>query len=124
MARKSKVKLPPDWGKVPGHEDVFPGRSETILEEAARITSGERQRDYDHPLRNHDRIARLWNAHLANRPDPHGKITAENVAEMMILLKLARQCFTPKRDNLVDICGYARCLERMADYTAEAAENP
>ena len=97
---------------------------ETILEEAARLTSGDRQRDYAHPLPNHDRIARLWNAHLSNRSDPHGPITPQNVAEMMILLKLARQGFTPKRDNLVDIAGYARCMEQMMDYTEAVAENP
>ncbi len=96
----------------------------TILDEAAVLTAGDRQRDYDHPLPNHQRIARLWNAHLANRKEPHGPITPENVAEMMILLKVARQVFTPKRDNLIDICGYARCLEQMQDRSDAAAENP
>jgi hypothetical protein len=95
-----------------------------ILQEADAITAGARQRDYDHPLPNHDRIARLWNAYMACRADPHGRITAENVATMMILLKVARDVFTPKRDNLVDICGYARCLEQMRDYTEAVAENP
>lgn len=100
------------------------GQPETILEEAARITAGDRQRDYDHPYPNHQRIAKLWNAYIDCRKDPHGKFSPEDVATMMILLKIARNVFTPKRDNLIDICGYARCLEQIADYTAAAAENP
>jgi hypothetical protein len=91
-----------------------------ILEEAALLTAGDRQRDYDHPLPNHARIARLWNAYLASRRDPHGAISPEDVATMMILLKIARQVYTPKRDNLVDICGYARCLEMMIEAVSRA----
>lgn len=90
--------------------------AETILEEAARLTSGPRQRDYDHPLPNHERIATLWNAYLRIRPatvETYHELSAEDVAWMMILLKAARDVYTPKRDNLVDVCGYARCLERM-----------
>jgi hypothetical protein len=125
VAKKIKTpKLPQNWGKVPGHEDVFPGKAETVLEEAARLTSGDRQRDYDHPFRNHQRIARLWNAYLDCRKEPKGRIMPEDVATMMILLKIARNVFTPKRDNLVDVCGYARCLEQIADYTEAVAENP
>lgn len=95
-----------------------------ILQEADLLTAGDRQRDYDHPLPNHQRIARLWNAYLDCRREPEGRILPEDVATMMILLKIARHVFTRKRDNLVDICGYARCLERMADDTEVVAENP
>ncbi len=83
--------------------DVGGETAETILDEAARITAGPRERDYDHPLPNHERIARLWNAHLANRGyDVH--LTPEDVVWMMINLKQAREVFTPKRDNLTDVC--------------------
>ena len=94
--------------ELPG-EDRFPQR--TILDEAARLVSGPRRKSYDHPLPNHQRIADLWNAYMAARPaEP---LTACDVVRMMILLKLARDVFTPKRDNLVDIAGYAACLEQM-----------
>lgn len=84
-----------------------------ILQEAEALTDGPRQRDYDHPLPNHQRIANLWNAYAECRKDRHAPLSPEDVATMMILLKIARHVYTPKRDNLVDICGYARCLERM-----------
>jgi hypothetical protein len=93
--------------------------SKTILEEAAEITAGPRERDYDHPLPNHLRIARLWNAYFACRKEPTAELDAEDVARMMILLKIARDVFTPKRDSLVDIVGYARCLERIRERLSE-----
>jgi hypothetical protein len=87
----------------------------TVLEEASTLTSGPRQRDYDHPRPNHQRIAALWNAYRTIRKHPEADLDGEDVARMMILLKIARDVFTPKRDNLTDICGYARCLEKMRD---------
>lgn len=86
-----------------------------ILQEADQLTAGDRQRDYDSPLPNHKRIAALWNAYLSIRREPTGLVSPEDVAYMMILLKIARDVFTPKRDNLVDIGGYARCLEQMRE---------
>lgn len=83
---------------------------EGILDEAIRITSDDRRRDYDHPKPNHERIARIWNAYLSIRSDPHSEVTAADVARMMIGLKLVRDAHTPKRDNATDIAGYARCL--------------
>ena len=40
-----------------------------------------------------------------------GPLSAEDVALCMIAVKLARQATRPKRDNIVDIAGYARVLE-------------
>lgn len=80
----------------------------SILEEALEITSGDRRRDYDHAKPNHERIALYWNAHLEAR-GIEGKLTATDVVILLILLKVARQARTPKRDNWVDIAGYARC---------------
>lgn len=91
---------------------------ENILQEADRITSGARQRDYDHPLPNHERIAAFWRAHLKGKYGIEVPLTPEDVAWMMIYLKAARDMHTPRRDNLVDTAGYARCLERMAEARA------
>ncbi len=87
----------------------------TILDEAAAIQSGTRQRDYGHPAANHRNIAGLWNAYMDSRRAPRGKLDGADVARMMILVKIARDAYTPTRDNLVDIAGYARCLEQMRD---------
>lgn len=89
--------------------------NETILTKAAEATSGPRQRDYDHPRPNHQRIAALWNAYRKIRKHPEADLDGEDVARMMILLKIARDVFTPREDNLTDIAGYARCLEQMRE---------
>lgn len=81
----------------------------TILQEAQRIAGKSRQRDYGHPRINHERIAAMWNVQLG--PKLNAPITAREVALCMIGMKLAREVNTPKRDNLVDIVGYIRCIE-------------
>jgi hypothetical protein len=89
--------------------EIKPPQDESILAEAIRITSGDRRRDYDHPIPNHERIADLWNSYLKLRKHPDQDISPLDVATMMILLKVARAAHTPTRDTYVDIAGYARC---------------
>jgi hypothetical protein len=78
----------------------------TILDEAARVTSGERQTDYGHPRDDFTRTAVMWNGLLAGKL--RQPITAMDVPLCMIAVKLAREAHRHKRDNLVDIAGYAR----------------
>lgn len=104
----------PELQNIPKPETAC--KQESVLEEAQRITSGPRQRDYDHPLPNHERIAALWNAYLSIRSDPTGPLSAADVATLMLLLKLARNVKTPMRDNMVDAAGYARCLARIQGF--------
>jgi hypothetical protein len=88
---------------------------DSILTEAAKIAGVDRSESYGHPLANHDRIAGLWQAYLdAKKP---GDLTPQDVARMMILLKVARDLHAPRRDNRVDICGYAQCLDLMEEST-------
>jgi len=78
--------------------------TESILQEAERITSGDRQRDYGHPLDDYRRTAALWSEVLGV------EVTASQAILCMILLKVSRECNKHKRDNLVDMAGYAKCL--------------
>ena len=79
----------------------------SLLEEAYQLVTGDRQKDYDHPARNFDRIARLWSVALDK------DITPEDVATCMVLVKIARQVHAPKRDNIVDAIGYLLTLEAV-----------
>jgi hypothetical protein len=88
--------------------------STNILEEASKVTSGDKRRDYDSATKNHERIAKLWNTYLDIRKEPTGPITAENVAWMMVMLKIARNEHTAKPDNYVDAAGYIRCAAQIA----------
>jgi len=86
--------------------------SETILEEAGWITSKDRNETYGNPGDNLSNTADLWSSYL-NRKYGDIMLDADDVCMMMILLKISRQAHAPKRDNLVDICGWARLVEVM-----------
>jgi hypothetical protein len=90
--------------------------NEGILDEAIRVTSGDRRRDYDHPTPNHERIAALWNAYLGVREEADAEVSPYDASIMMILLKIARAAHTPTRDSFVDIAGYARCAAQIAGF--------
>jgi len=78
----------------------------SVLTEAAEVTSGERQKDYGHPRDDFARTAVMWNGLLAAKL--RAAISAMDVPLCMIAVKLAREAHRHKRDNLVDIAGYAR----------------
>ena len=93
---------------------LFPSMAElgkeSILDEAKRLTSNDRQKNYGHPKENFKRIADLWNSYMVNRFNPESPISVEDVAWMMVLLKIARDLNKPTKDNLVDSIGYVRTL--------------
>jgi hypothetical protein len=81
--------------------------STDLLEEAKNTVDEARQRDYGDPSRNLELIGDLWSALLGVH------VSAESVARCMILAKVARDVHAPKRDNLVDIAGYAYCIDKI-----------
>ena len=92
---------------------------ETILEEAARLTSQERHLDYGHPKDDFKRQADMLNALGFRRIDTSGLVLplqSYDIPDAMIAVKLSRRYQTPfKRDHLVDIAGYARTAEMLED---------
>lgn len=87
----------------------------TTLEEAKSLIYGDRNESYDHPAKNLKRTAEIWTAIL--RADgtlqESAWVNEQQVALMMIGLKIAREGFKHSRDNLVDMAGYVGCLERI-----------
>ena len=85
-----------------------------ILEDAIKCVCTDRNEQYGEPEDNFKVIAELWATYLHARcpsPDTYISITADDVAMMMILFKVARAATanTVTRDTLVDIAGYAAC---------------
>lgn len=96
---------------TPAQVVVAPERAhaaESILDEAKRLTATERHGDYGHPADDFARTAAMWSGILAAKLRPDAQISASDVPLCMIAVKLARQSHRHKRDNLVDIAGYAR----------------
>lgn len=58
------------------------------------------QEDYGSPAESFARIAALWSAYLGH------PVSRKDVAVCMVLLKLAREATSHKRDNLLDAAGY------------------
>lgn len=81
-----------------------------VLETAAGLINGDRKEDYGDAFDNHQRIADFWNCYL----DHQTTITPSDVANMMILMKIARLMHTSKDDSYVDICGYAALGSEMS----------
>lgn len=91
---------------------------ETVLQEANRIIYGDREQTYGDPAQNFDATASLWNGYLHAKYRVTGSMdfNALDVAHMMMLLKMAREIHMHKRDNVVDMAGYAGCIQKMYDY--------
>ena len=90
---------------------LYQSKPVTVLDEAARLTSVDRQRVYGHPSVDLDRTAKLWTAYLDGRHE----LTGRDVCWLMVLLKSSRDRNTPHRDALIDGCGYLRCAEMLEE---------
>lgn len=77
----------------------------SILDEAGQITAGARRSAYGHPLDDYTRTAKIWSAILGH------EVTPFQAQLCMIGVKLSRECHAHGRDNLVDIAGYAHCVQ-------------
>jgi uncharacterized protein DUF6378 len=89
--------------------------TETVLEEASRLVSTDRGTAYGHPADDFARAARIWSVILGV------EVTAVQVGLCQIGTKLAREVNSRRRDNLVDVAGYARCVELVYERQSEAA---
>jgi Domain of unknown function (DUF6378) len=88
----------------------------TILQEAQEIIYGDREETYGRPDKNLNAIAALWTDYLFAKAKGGTEgifISPQDVCMMMVLMKVARQVNSFKRDNLVDICGYAALNDRL-----------
>lgn len=78
-----------------------------VLEKAKKIVNGKRQDAYGKPEDSFKKIAGCWNWFINSKysgKDIH--LTDEDVANMMVLFKVARNTGDSKLDNYIDICGY------------------
>lgn len=88
---------------------VKPSEPTTVLQEAESLIYGDREKDYGKTSDNFADIAKGWEVITKTT------ITPEQVGLMMAWLKICRankdNC--DKRDSLVDLAGYAGCIEKI-----------
>lgn len=87
--------------------------TENVLEEALRICDGDRQDSYGHPFENFSIIQKFWSATLGI------EVTYDQIVFCMIGVKMARHLSRGKRDNIVDIAGYAWVLDKVKERAGE-----
>lgn len=79
----------------------------SVLKEADDIINGERQSQYGHASESYRRIAVAWGA-IINHP-----VTAKQALLCMAALKMIREDYSHKRDNIVDAAGYIGLVEHL-----------
>lgn len=83
---------------------------ESALQEAQRLVHGDRGEAYGHPIDDYTRTGRMWGAILGI-----GDIDPRVACLMMAAVKISREVNAPKRDNRVDLAGYAECAQMVAE---------
>ena len=88
----------------------------SVLLEADGLIHGDRNQDYDHPLDNFRKTAKMWSVIF------DVEVTEEQVAMAMVALKLARELHRHKRDNIVDGAGYFGTLDMVYEEKVRRGE--
>ena len=91
------------------YERLTKGETESTLSEAERIVNGDRQADYSDPVANFKHISEIASAISKEELSP------TTCCIVMIAVKLARENYKHKRDNLVDLAGYVEILNRIKE---------
>lgn len=89
-------------------------KAPSILEEAQGITDGARQSDYGSAVESFEKIAQVSNLLIGRKPSDY--LGATDIVKVLMAVKLVRETFKHKRDNLVDLCGYARLLDDIEEF--------
>ncbi len=82
-------------------------KAHALFEEAEATISGPRRGAYGDAKASFTRVANSWSEIIGH------KLTAQQVALMMIAFKVCREANAHKHDNVVDICGYAGLLAEL-----------
>ena len=90
--------------------------TKSVLQLAEDITSTERIVEYGHPAVNFADIAAMWSVILKTN------VTPMQVGLCNIATKICREINAHKRDNLVDIAGYAKAIDLVNQYNLDNEE--
>lgn len=84
-------------------------KERSILDEAKDIRSNSRQSDYGDAVVNFENISKMASLITGKELSPYDCVAVQ------IAVKLCRQGFHKKRDNMVDLAGYADIMQLIVD---------
>lgn len=87
--------------------DMNEENKQSILDEAKAIVEGSRQSDYGDPVESFERIAKT--ASMIAGMD----LSPKECCAVLMAVKIVRERYRHKRDNLVDLCGYAHIMNEI-----------
>lgn len=93
---------------------------ETVLREAESLIRGVRNSDYGHPAEDFAKTAKMWSGLFHDKLSED--LEAKDVALAMCCVKMSREMNKPKRDNIVDLAGYAGTIEMIKEKKGENNE--
>jgi len=80
----------------------------------------ERQKDYGHPTENFDRTAKLANAMqfriFDSESASYRALNASDVPIFMLCVKMAREAYKHKEDNIIDMMGYLHTFNIVREH--------
>lgn len=97
----------------------------SVALDAHHLVHGDRQAHYGHPIFDLTRTADIATALLRTKLKPGVRLEPEDIAKIMVGVKLSRETFRAKRDNRVDGCGYLEVLDLIIQwYEAHPGQDP
>lgn len=103
--------------RMPYAADHSIGKNLSILQEAEILTTSTRRATYGHPLDDYTRVSDVLSELFKHKLKE--RFVAEEMPMIMIVIKLSRELYCHKRDNRVDIAGYANVLELIVNERAK-----
>jgi hypothetical protein len=90
-----------------------------ILDEAKGLVHGDRNASYGDPSVDFARTAGMMNSLFSAYLAPGAAFKPEDIAKILICVKLSRTMAKYKRDSAVDIAGYAETMDWVIDEYAK-----
>lgn len=95
--------------ETPKEQEKTETVNKSILEEALEIVNGSRNVDYGDPVISFIKIGKIATL-ISGEP-----MTPIMCCAALMAVKIERESYKHKRDNLVDLCGYAEIMNRLIE---------